>query len=73
MLQSLKRKGYLISETSESCPIFLLGCKGKDINLRKELLDKGIVTVAGTDFRNLGNNYVRVNIPTIAEEFLNRL
>ena len=73
LIQELRERGYLISKTSESCPIFVLGCKDRDTNLRKELLSKGILTIAGTDFRNLDNNYVRVNIPIRAEEFLGRL
>jgi len=73
LIQGLKGKGYFISETWESCPIFVLGHKDKGINLREELLNKGILTVAGTKFRDLGNNYVRVNIPARAEEFLSRL
>jgi len=72
LIQGLKGRGYLISETWESCPIFVLGHKDRDINLREELLNKGILTVAGMNFRNLGNNYVRVNIPAKAEEFLSR-
>lgn len=70
LMEGLREKGYLIGETSESCPIFLLGHKDRDINLEEELLDKGILTVGGGDFRNLGNNYVRVNTPARAEEFL---
>lgn len=73
LILGLREKGYLISESSESCPIFVLGRQDKDINLREELLKRGILTVAGTDFRNLGANYVRVNIPAQAEEFLSRL
>lgn len=73
LIDGLRGKGYLISETSKSCPIFLLGHKDRDINLKEELLDKGILTVGGGEFRNLGNNYVRVNTPAKAEEFLTRL
>lgn len=73
LIQELRERGYLISKTLESCPIFVLGCKDRDTNLRKELLSKGILTIAGTDFRNLDNNYVRVNIPARAQDFLNRL
>lgn len=73
LIQGLKGRGYLISETWESCPIFVLGDKDKDIDLREALLGSGILTVKGMDFRNLGNNYVRVNTPAKAEEFLSRL
>lgn len=69
----LRRKGYLVGETCESCPIFVLGCKRKDTNLMESLLERGILTVSGRDFRNLGNNYVRVNTPPSAQEFLARL
>lgn len=73
LIAGLRGKGYLISETSESCPIFTLGYEDRGINLREELLAKGILAVAGRHFRNLGDNYVRINIPTKADEFLNRL
>lgn len=73
LIKGLREKGYLISETSESCPIFALGQKNTDINLKEELLAKGILTISGTAFRNLTNNYVRVNIPANADDFLGRL
>ena len=69
----LRRKGYLVSETCEACPIFVLGCKSKDTDLMESLLERGILTVSGMDFRNLGSNYVRVNTPPSAQEFLARL
>lgn len=73
LLQELRERGYLIAETSELCPIFVLGCKDRDADLRKELQDRGILTLSGADFRNLGSNYARVNTPTEAEEFLAHL
>jgi len=73
LIKGLREKGYLISETSESCPIFALGHKNTDIDLKEELLARGILTISGTAFRNLTNNYVRVNIPANADDFLGRL
>lgn len=73
LIQGLIEKDYLISETYKSCPIFVLGHKDRGIDLRENLLGKGILTEGGEDFRNLGGNYVRVNTPLSAEEFLARL
>ena len=73
LIRGLRKRGYLISETSESCPIFVLGDKDRNIDLRQTLLNRGVLTVGGADFRNLGGNYVRVNTPLSAEEFLGHL
>ena len=73
LINGLKRKGYLVGESYEYCPIFLLGHKDQGIDLMQELLSKGILTVPGTDFEHLGKNYVRINCPVSAEEFLGRL
>ncbi len=73
LIKGLREKGYLLSETLDSCPIFLLGHEDRSIDLRKELLDKGILTVGGGNYQNLGSNYVRVNTPRKAEDFLSCL
>ena len=73
LVTGLKERGYLVSDTLETCPIFILGHKDKDYDLRKYLLSKGILTVSGNDYMNLGKNYVRVTIPAKAEDFLDRL
>mgnify|MGYP001091229911 CR=1 FL=1 len=73
LIEGLRDKGYIISETFELCPIFVMGHKNRDINLKDELLGKSILTVSGHEFKNLGSNYVRVNTPARAEEFLARL
>ena len=73
LTRELSERGYLIGETCEFCPLFVLGHKDKDVDLKKELLSKGILTTSGTDWENLGKNYVRVNTPRRAEDFLARL
>ena len=73
LMEGLKQSGYLISETHECCPIFVLGCPDEALDLREELLAKGILTEGGRGFRNLGGNYVRVNTPRQADDFLSRL
>lgn len=73
VIRGLRAMGYLASETYEYCPIFLLSHKNSEVDLRQELLRKGILTVPGTDFEYLGKNYVRINCPASAEELLNRL
>lgn len=73
LVEGLKERGYLIAETLKACPIFVLGHRNKGIDLKEYLLTKGILTLSGTDFMNLGKNYVRVTIPARAEDFLARL
>jgi len=73
LIEGLKERGYLISATYDFCPIFLVGHENGGINLREELLKKGILTVSGGCYRSLGSNYVRVNVPRRAEEFLDLL
>ncbi|MCK4822696.1 histidinol-phosphate aminotransferase family protein, partial [bacterium] len=50
LIKGLKERGYLISKTYEYCPIFLAGHKNNDIDLRQDLLNKGILTVPVTGF-----------------------
>ena len=73
LVRGLRQRDYLISDTLEACPIFTLGHKDKDCDLKSYLLTKGILTLSGNDFMNLGKNYVRVTIPAKAEDFLSRL
>jgi len=73
LTRELSQRGYLIGETHESCPLFILGHKDKSVDLKKGLLSKGILTTPGTDWENLGKNYVRVNTPSRAKDFLARL
>ena len=73
LIKGLEEEGYLISETYECCPIFLAGHKNKDVDFRQELITKGILAVPGTDFNDLSRNYVRINCPPHAEEFLRHL
>jgi len=73
LLEGLKQRGYLISKTLDSCPIFVLGHPDKTLDLNQQLLLQGILTESGKDFRNLENNYARVNIPLKANDFLDRL
>jgi len=73
LTRELSQRGYVIGETCQSCPIFILGHKDKNVDLKEELLSKGILTTSGSDWENLGKNYVRVNTPPRAEDFLARL
>ena len=72
LTKGLSQRGYLIAETCESCPIFIMGHKDKDVDLKAELQGKGILTMSGADWENLGKNYVRVNTPPRVEDFLAR-
>jgi len=70
LIAGLEEKGYFVSETFESCPIFVLGHNDGEVSLKTRLLSRGILTESGGDFRNLGDKYVRVNTPPSAERFL---
>lgn len=73
LIRGLRERNYLVSETYECCPIFLAGRGDKGLDLRRELMGKGILTVSGTDFEHLDENYVRINCPPHAEEFFRAL
>jgi hypothetical protein len=64
---------YLVGETCESCPIFIVGYKKEDVDLRGNFLSKGILTTSGNDFVNMSKNFVRINTPPAADNSLARL
>jgi len=70
LIAGLEEKGYFVSETFASCPIFVLGHSEGEVSLKTQLLSRGILTEGGGDFRDLGDKYVRVNTPPHAERFL---
>ena len=70
LIAGLEEKGYSVSESFESCPIFVMGHSEGKIPLKTRLMSRGILTEDGGDFRNLGDKYVRVNTPPSAEMFL---
>lgn len=61
-----------MGETCESCPIFIVGHKDEDVDLRGNFLSKGILTTSGNDFVNMGKNFVRINTPPAADNILAR-
>ena len=69
LIKGLIEKGYVISQTHGSCPIFLLGHKEATLDMKRELLEKGILTMGGDYYQEVGKNYVRVSIPKKAEDF----
>lgn len=73
IVKGLAERGYLISETHESVPIFIAGHQDEGFDLRDHMLNKGIYALSGTSFENLGINYVRINTPANSEDFLDRL
>jgi len=73
LIKGLSERGYLIVETFESCPIFIVAHGDKDINLKEEFLSKGILTTSGNDYVNMGKNFIRINTPPRADDFLARL
>ena len=73
LIKELSRRGYLVGETCESCPIFIVGHKDEDVDLRGNFLSKGILTTSGNDFVNMSKNFVRINTPPAADNILARL
>ena len=73
LVKGLSEMGYLTSESYEYCPILVIGHKNKELDLKQELVTKGILAAPGTGFDNLSKNYVRVSLPAKAEDFLARL
>lgn len=76
LIKGLIKMDYLIAETFEDCPIFLLGHKNSNVNLKEYLLTKGILASSPSIFYesdHLGKNYVRIDTPVNAEDFLSRL
>jgi len=73
LIGELTKKGYHIGKTHESCSLFIIGHKDEDVDLKKELLTKGISALPGNEYGNLGKNYARINTPRRAEDFLARL
>lgn len=67
------KKNYQISQTHPRTPILLIGKKDKNIDLAKTFKEKGILTQSGKDFKNLGQNYVRIRVPRKSETFLKKL
>jgi len=74
LTMELRKRGYLIGETCNSVSLFIMGHKDMNINLKDHLLNKGILTTSpGTDWENLKQNWVRVNISPQIDAFLTRL
>jgi histidinol-phosphate aminotransferase len=68
----LNEVDYFVPETHEKVPIFLVGSRSVE-NMHQEMLDKGILTTACGDFRNLGKNYARVSLPKSTGELVKKL
>ena len=45
LIKELSGRGYLVGETCESCPIFIVGHKDEDVDLRGNFLSKGILMI----------------------------
>jgi histidinol-phosphate aminotransferase len=73
IIAELKRRGFLISETSDTCPIFVAGSRGRDDKLSDYFLSKKIHVVSGIAFDNLTEKYVRISTPVSAQDFITRL
>ncbi len=74
VITELKKRGFSISETNDTCPIFVAG-SSNDINgkLDDYFLSKKIHVLLGTDFVNLTDQYARISTPVSGSDFINRL
>lgn len=72
LIKGLREKGYIVSESDECSPYFIMFDKNKDIDLQEYLLSRRIITASGRDFDGLEKNCVRVWVPEKAENFLSR-
>ncbi|MCX6012373.1 MAG: aminotransferase class I/II-fold pyridoxal phosphate-dependent enzyme [Chloroflexi bacterium] len=76
MIKELKKRGFSVAETYNSCPIFLLGHKNTDFDLWEYFIQKQILTMPSNYFyecNQLGINSVRVTIPANIDDLLNKL
>jgi len=73
LVRGLEERGYLVADTFEECPIFVLGDRDENRDLENYLLTREILTSSGLGYGNLGKNYVRVKLPAKAGDFLERL
>ncbi len=64
---------FYIAETDDEIPILVLGVDNQNIHLGKLLFSLGILSESGSDFHNLGQNYVRLRIPPQTDELIRRL
>lgn len=73
LIKGLRERGYIVSDSHECSPYFIMCHKNKEIDLQEYLLNRRIVTASGSDFDGLEKNCVRVWVPDRAEGFLHRL
>jgi histidinol-phosphate aminotransferase len=73
VVNELKRRGFQISATHESCPIFVVGHSELSDKLDQYFLSKKIHVLPGTYFDNLSAQFVRINTPVSAQDFIERL
>ena len=73
VVNELKIRGFNISASHESCPIFVAGRPESSDNLGQYFLSKKIHVLPGTYFDNLSAQFVRINTPVSAQDFIERL
>ena len=73
LIQEFRRRGYLIGQTHPSSPIFIIGHKDPQVDLKTEFLSQRILTASGSGWLNLGKNYVRINTPPNADQLISLL
>jgi len=69
----LRERDYIVSESNEYSPFFIICGKNKNIDLQEYLLSRRMITASGRDFDGLEKNCVRAWVPENAEDFLSRL
>jgi histidinol-phosphate aminotransferase len=73
IIDTFKKKGFIIGTTCDTCSIFVIGHPDKDVDLGETLRNKGIMTSSESNWQNMGKNWVRINTPRNADNFLFRL
>ena len=67
MISANTGENLFMAETNMMVPICLLYHNNKSVNLAEEFLKRGIVTVPGTEFDNIGISCVRLRVPKLEE------
>ena len=66
-IRSIIGKNLHMAETCDTVSICVLYHSNKNINLKKEFYNNGVLCVSGNDFHGLDKSYVRIRLPRIDE------
>lgn len=72
IVDAFRRAGFIVGTTCDTCSLFVVGHPDKEVDVGELLLKKGIMTSSESNWQNMGRNWVRINTPKNAEDFLFR-